>query len=52
MLMILWHFTFSTVFKSYQDDEGVKMNYGKCLKISNTKGSDKMICANSADPAV
>ena len=26
------------------------LTYGKCSKISNTKVSDKMIYANSADP--
>ena len=27
-----------------------KVVYGKCPKISNTKVSDKMTCADSADP--
>ena len=26
------------------------LGYGKCPKISNTKVSDKMVFANSADP--
>ena len=26
------------------------VNIGKCPKISNTNVSDKMICANNADP--
>ena len=25
-------------------------SYGKCPKISYTKTSDKMVCANNADP--
>ena len=28
----------------------LKTRYGKCPKISNTKVSDKMTCANSANP--
>ena len=31
-------------------DSSVFCKYGKCPKISNTKGSDKMTYANSADP--
>ena len=42
--------TSSSLFAHNVQNEALMRYYGKCPKISNTKVSDKMPYANSADP--